>query len=162
MSVSIIFAHILLAISTHWTVDHFKGFCNYLKVSRHSFIFLKAMDIDDILESAETRDSENQPSTVGDDLLSQFKVANFGIGEEDDEMETKTDEVTEDEAKDDDKTWDEIIPEAERKKAVEEEEQKKRMELYLPPRKRKAVTKVALISILTFIAQNRLCENQLY
>ena len=119
------------------------------------------MDIDDILESAETRDSENQPSTVGDDLLSQFKVANFGIGEEDDEMETKTDEVTEDEAKDDDKTWDEIIPEAERKKAVEEEEQKKRMELYLPPRKRKAVTKVALISILTLIAQNRLCENQL-
>ena len=32
------------------------------------------MDIDDILEQAETHDSENHPSTVGDDLLSQFKV----------------------------------------------------------------------------------------
>ena len=33
------------------------------------------MDIDDILESAETHDSEDQPSTAGDDLLSQFKVS---------------------------------------------------------------------------------------
>lgn len=100
------------------------------------------MDIDDILESAETRDSENHPSTAGDDLLSQFKVANFGIGEEDEELETRADETTEDEGRDDEKTWDEIIPETERKKAIEEEEQKKRMELYLPPRKRKTVTKV--------------------
>lgn len=102
------------------------------------------MDIDDILESAETRDSENHPSTAGDDLLSQFKVANFGIGEEDDEMETKAGEATEEEGRDDEKTWDDIIPEAERKKAIEEEEQKKRMELYLPPRKRKTVTKVEI------------------
>jgi len=101
---------------------------------------LQAMDIDDILESAETRDSENHPSTAGDDLLSQFKVANFGIAEEDDEMETPAAEMTE--GKDEEKTWDEIIPEVERKKAIEEEEQKKRMELYLPPRKRKTVTKM--------------------
>ena len=101
------------------------------------------MDIDDILESAETRDSENHPSTAGDDLLSQFKVANFGIGEED-EMETHAGETMGEEGKDEEKTWDEIIPEAERKKAIEEEEQKKRMELYLPPRKRKTVTKVEI------------------
>ena len=111
-------------------------------INHFKFVSFKAMDIDDILESAETRDSENQPATAGDDLLSQFKVANFGIGEEDEEVETQTGETTEDEGKDDERTWDEIIPEAERKKAIEEEEQKKRMELYLPPRKRKTVTKV--------------------
>ena len=105
------------------------------------------MDIDDILESAETRDSENHPSTAGDDLLSQFKVANFGIAEEDDEMETPAAEMTE--GKDEEKTWDEIIPEVERKKAIEEEEQKKRMELYLPPRKRKTVTKVRRLQTLS-------------
>ena len=103
------------------------------------------MDIDDILESAETRDSENHPSTAGDDLLSQFKVANFGIGEEGDEMEAQAGETTEEEGKEEEKSWDEIIPEAERKKAIEEEEQKKRMELYLPPRKRKTVTKVRVL-----------------
>lgn len=39
------------------------------------YFFEQAMDIDDILESAETHDSEDQPSTAGDDLLSQFKVS---------------------------------------------------------------------------------------
>ena len=68
-----------------------------------------------------------------------FKVANFGISEEDDEIQKE--EGTED-LTNDGKSWDDIIPEAERKKALEEEEQKKRMELYLPPRKRRTVAKV--------------------
>ena len=32
------------------------------------------MDIDDILRAAETRDSDDHPQTIGEELLSQFKV----------------------------------------------------------------------------------------
>lgn len=32
------------------------------------------MDIDDILRRAELRESDDQPQTVGEELLSQFKV----------------------------------------------------------------------------------------
>lgn len=32
------------------------------------------MDIDDILRGAETRDSDDHPHTIGEELLSQFKV----------------------------------------------------------------------------------------
>lgn len=32
------------------------------------------MDIDEILKRAETRESDDQPSTMGEELLSQFKV----------------------------------------------------------------------------------------
>lgn len=32
------------------------------------------MDIDDILRRAETRESDDQPQTIGEELLSQFKV----------------------------------------------------------------------------------------
>ena len=32
------------------------------------------MDIDDILRGAETRDSDDHPQTIGEELLSQFKV----------------------------------------------------------------------------------------
>ncbi len=63
-------------------------------------------------------------------------MANFGISEEA-EIEQKVEN-----GENEGKSWDEIIPEVERKKALEEEEQKKRMELYLPPRKRKTVAKV--------------------
>ena len=33
------------------------------------------MDIDDILCRAETRESDDQPQTIGEELLSQFKVS---------------------------------------------------------------------------------------
>ena len=33
------------------------------------------MDIDEILKRAETRDNDPGPSTVGEELLSQFKVS---------------------------------------------------------------------------------------
>lgn len=37
------------------------------------------------------------------------------------------------------KGWDDIIPEADRKKAKEEEEQKKRLQMYMGPRRKKQV-----------------------
>lgn len=36
---------------------------------------LEEMDIDEILKRAETRENDPGPSTVGEELLSQFKVA---------------------------------------------------------------------------------------
>ena len=35
---------------------------------------LQEMDIDDILRGAETREADDHPQTVGEELLSQFKV----------------------------------------------------------------------------------------
>ena len=35
---------------------------------------LQEMDIDEILKRAETRENDPGPSTVGEELLSQFKV----------------------------------------------------------------------------------------
>lgn len=35
------------------------------------------MDIDEILKRAETRENDPGPSTVGEELLSQFKVENI-------------------------------------------------------------------------------------
>lgn len=40
------------------------------------------------------------------------------------------------------KDWDDIIPEAERKKVEDEERLKEEMELYLPPRSRKSLHQV--------------------
>lgn len=42
------------------------------------------------------------------------------------------------------KSWEDIIPETERKNLAEEEEQQKQLELYLPRRPRKSVKKVLL------------------
>ncbi|KAL3867259.1 hypothetical protein ACJMK2_044474 [Sinanodonta woodiana] len=89
------------------------------------------VDIDEILQRAETRDLEGA-SCVGDELLSQFKVVSFD-NLEDEDMDTH--EVHEDSGKD----WDKIIPEVERKKVEEEEKQKELMELHLPPRSRKTI-----------------------
>ena len=82
------------------------------------------MDIDDILSRAEVKEGHGEASK-NDELLSQFKVANFRTEEEPEE-----------------KGWDEIIPENEKAKIEEEEKQKQAMELFLPPRKRRAAKKV--------------------
>lgn len=37
------------------------------------------MDIDEILKRAETRENDPGPSTVGEELLSQFKVKHQGV-----------------------------------------------------------------------------------
>jgi len=62
-------------------------------------------------------------------------MANFAIDEE----SISTPEPT---TQPEIKTWEDIIPEDVRKKAVEEEEQKERLAMFLPPRSRKTVNKV--------------------
>lgn len=86
------------------------------------------MDIDEILKRAETRENDPGPSTVGEELLSQFKVANFSMMEEEEiDMDTERDN----------KNWDDIIPEEQRMRLEEEERQKELAEIYLLPRMRK-------------------------
>lgn len=98
---------------------------------------LQEMDIDDILRAAETRDSDDHPHTIGEELLSQFKVASIAMDE--DEVAGVAQEPN---STDEGKSWSDIIPESDRKKIEEEEEQKKQLELYLPPRNRKTVKKM--------------------
>ncbi len=55
------------------------------------------------------------------------------------EEETKADEKS---PEVEEKNWEDIIPETERKNLEAEEEQQKQLELYLPKRPRKSVKKV--------------------
>ena len=48
------------------------GHVVFLKMS--DFVWFQEMDIDEILKRAETRESDDHPSTMGEELLSQFKV----------------------------------------------------------------------------------------
>lgn len=83
------------------------------------------MDIDEILRLAETRESD-QSSSATDELLSQFKVANFST------MEESAPELEEKPARE----WDEIIPEEQRKKIEEEERQREMEDIFMLPRSR--------------------------
>ncbi|XP_033023929.1 chromodomain-helicase-DNA-binding protein 2-like isoform X2 [Lacerta agilis] len=88
------------------------------------------MDIEEILRLAETRENEASTSAT-DELLSQFKVANFTTMEEEEaELEEKSQ-----------KDWDDIIPEEQRKKVEEEERQKELEEIYMLPRIRSSAKK---------------------
>ncbi|XP_051539181.1 chromodomain-helicase-DNA-binding protein 1 isoform X2 [Myxocyprinus asiaticus] len=91
------------------------------------------MDIDEILKRAETRENDPGPSNVGEELLSQFKVANFSMMD-DEEIEMDTDR--------NDKNWDDIIPEEQRRRLEEEERQKELAEIYLLPRMRKCAKQI--------------------
>uniref|UniRef100_A0A671X5U1 Chromodomain helicase DNA binding protein 2 n=1 Tax=Sparus aurata TaxID=8175 RepID=A0A671X5U1_SPAAU len=83
------------------------------------------MDIEEILRLAETRESD-QGSSATDELLSQFKVANFSSMEESTpELEGKS--IRE---------WDNIIPEEQRKKIEEEEKQREMEDIFMLPRSR--------------------------
>ncbi|XP_028561660.2 chromodomain-helicase-DNA-binding protein 2 isoform X7 [Podarcis muralis] len=88
------------------------------------------MDIEEILRLAETRENEASTSAT-DELLSQFKVANFATMEEE---EAELDEKSQ-------KDWDDIIPEEQRKKVEEEERQKELEEIYMLPRIRSSAKK---------------------
>ncbi|XP_023671128.1 chromodomain-helicase-DNA-binding protein 2 [Paramormyrops kingsleyae] len=83
------------------------------------------MDIDEILRLAETRESD-QGSSATDELLSQFKVANFST------MEESMPELEEKPMRD----WDDIIPEEQRRKVEEEQKQKEMEDIYMLPRSR--------------------------
>ncbi|KAL4617640.1 chromodomain-helicase-DNA-binding protein 1 [Arapaima gigas] len=92
------------------------------------------MDIDEILKRAETRENDPGPSTVGEELLSQFKVANFS---------TMEDEEIDMDADGNSKTWDEIIPEEQRRRLEEEERQKELEEIYMLPRMRNCAKQIS-------------------
>ncbi|XP_010149467.1 PREDICTED: chromodomain-helicase-DNA-binding protein 1-like, partial [Eurypyga helias] len=92
------------------------------------------MDIDEILKRAETRDNEPGPLTVGDELLSQFKVANFSNMDEDD-IELEPEQNL--------RNWEEIIPEVQRRRIEEEERQKELEEIYMLPRMRNCAKQVS-------------------
>ncbi|XP_004625477.1 chromodomain-helicase-DNA-binding protein 1 [Octodon degus] len=92
------------------------------------------MDIDEILKRAETHENEPGPLTVGDELLSQFKVANFANMDEDDiELEPERNS----------KNWEEIIPEDQRRRLEEEERQKELEEIYMLPRMRNCAKQIS-------------------
>ncbi|KAJ8417551.1 hypothetical protein AAFF_G00223940 [Aldrovandia affinis] len=83
------------------------------------------MDIDEILRLAETRESDHGSSAT-DELLSQFKVANFST------MEESAPELEAPAIRD----WDDIIPEEQRRKLEEEAKQKEMEDIYMLPRSR--------------------------
>uniref|UniRef100_A0A8B9G852 DNA helicase n=1 Tax=Amazona collaria TaxID=241587 RepID=A0A8B9G852_9PSIT len=92
------------------------------------------MDIDEILKRAETRENEPGPITVGDELLSQFKVANFSNMDEDD-IELEPEQNL--------RNWEEIIPEVQRRRIEEEERQKELEEIYMLPRMRNCAKQIS-------------------
>ncbi|KAM9841440.1 chromodomain-helicase-DNA-binding protein 1 [Aulostomus maculatus] len=92
------------------------------------------MDIDEILKRAETRENDPGPSTVGEELLSQFKVANFSMMEEE-EMDMDSERSQ--------RSWDDIIPEEQRRRMEEEERQKELEEIYLLPRMRNCAKQIS-------------------
>ncbi|XP_068031690.1 chromodomain-helicase-DNA-binding protein 1-like isoform X2 [Anomalospiza imberbis] len=92
------------------------------------------MDIDEILKRAETRENEPGPLTVGDELLSQFKVANFSNMDEDN-IELEPEQNL--------RNWEEIIPEVQRRRIEEEERQKELEEIYMLPRMRNCAKQIS-------------------
>lgn len=91
-------------------------------------------DIDEILKRAETREEDDGPQTLGDELLSSFKVASFNFNEEEDVNAVTT--TASASAASTSKDWDEIIPEADRLKAEEEVRAKEQGEILMGPRSR--------------------------
>uniref|UniRef100_A0A8C7KHD1 Chromodomain helicase DNA binding protein 2 n=1 Tax=Oncorhynchus kisutch TaxID=8019 RepID=A0A8C7KHD1_ONCKI len=89
------------------------------------------MDIDEILRLAETRESDHGSSAT-DELLSQFKVANFS------NMEESAPDLVERTVPD----WDDIIPEDQRRKLEEEQKQKEMEDIYMLPRSRSSNKRV--------------------
>uniref|UniRef100_A0AAQ4PUS1 Chromodomain helicase DNA binding protein 2 n=1 Tax=Gasterosteus aculeatus aculeatus TaxID=481459 RepID=A0AAQ4PUS1_GASAC len=83
------------------------------------------MDIEEILRLAETRESD-QGSSATDELLSQFKVANFSS------MEESAPEFVDKSIRE----WDDIIPEEQRRKVEEEEKQREMDDIFMLPRSR--------------------------
>ncbi|XP_037307436.2 chromodomain-helicase-DNA-binding protein 2 isoform X2 [Pungitius pungitius] len=83
------------------------------------------MDIEEILRLAETRESD-QSSSATDELLSQFKVANFSS------MEESAPEFVDKSIRE----WDDIIPEEQRRKVEEEEKQREMDDIFMLPRSR--------------------------
>jgi SNF2 family DNA or RNA helicase len=118
------------------------------------------LDIDEVLNRAETR--EEITTSVNDGLLSAFKIASFDFNEEDvtniqpsqnratnssssvpafnpdgSLVQPKSENGDQSQSTQQQKDWDQIIPESIRAKIEEEERLQAQMELYLPPRSRR-------------------------
>ncbi|CAG9533755.1 unnamed protein product [Cercopithifilaria johnstoni] len=95
------------------------------------------VDIDNILQGAETRECDQQNS--GSELLNAFRYADFSFDENKDvptlNVATVQTEVNQKDAAAS-KSWDEIIPEIDRKKFADEERERAEKELFLGPRQR--------------------------
>uniref|UniRef100_A0A8C5D000 Chromodomain helicase DNA binding protein 2 n=1 Tax=Gadus morhua TaxID=8049 RepID=A0A8C5D000_GADMO len=96
------------------------------------------MDIEEILRLAETRESD-QGSSATDELLSQFKVANFS------NMEENGPELQDKNIRD----WDDIIPEDQRRKLEEEERRREMDDIFLLPRSRSSTKRKMTFVILS-------------
>jgi chromodomain-helicase-DNA-binding protein 1 len=106
------------------------------------------MDIDEILSRAEDQQTQaDQSLSLEQELLSKFKVASFAM---DEEPSPPTPSVQKSLAKRresigmpktpvQEKSWEQIIPEDERRKVKEVEEQRARLELFMAPRRKKQV-----------------------
>eukprot|EP00051_Salpingoeca_urceolata_P016866 m.226706 g.226706 ORF g.226706 m.226706 type:complete len:1728 (+) comp18803_c0_seq1:562-5745(+) len=95
---------------------------------------LEEMDIDEVLKQAEEHDSSAQPTSLGDELLSQFKTVDIEMNEEEDEplpAAAKANPKGE-------KRWEDIVPQHVQAKMLEEERQAEVLALYMPKRKRRA------------------------
>ncbi|KAK6105519.1 SNF2 N-terminal domain family protein [Brugia pahangi] len=102
------------------------------------------VDIDNILQGAETRECDQQNS--GSELLNAFRYADFSFDENKDVPSLNvTTAQTEINQKDltTSKSWDEIIPEVDRKKFADEERERAEKELFLGPRQRTKIPEVA-------------------
>ncbi|CAI8057331.1 Chromodomain-helicase-DNA-binding protein 2 [Geodia barretti] len=113
---------------------------------------LQEMDIDDILQRAETQVATEDTCTVADELLSQFKVATFALDEEVGGANVPPATPTEEKALllsptpqsekrrrgrgTEQRGWEEIIPAELLQEVEEEEKQREELQLYLPPRQR--------------------------
>ncbi|KAG8189231.1 hypothetical protein JTE90_013761 [Oedothorax gibbosus] len=95
------------------------------------------VDIDEILSRAEFR--EDQPMSVGEELLSAFKIASINFNEDEVSMQSGGD--TKDQPSERD--WDDIIPENDRKQIEAEQREKEELEMFLPPRSRKTVNRMS-------------------
>lgn len=99
-------------------------------------------DIDEILKRAETRNEDDVPQSMGDELLNSFKVASFNFNE-DEEITAAASLAHPKSSPNGDKDWDQIIPEDERRKIEEEERAKEQVEILLPRNRNKANNKPA-------------------
>ncbi|CAH8567264.1 unnamed protein product [Schistosoma intercalatum] len=98
------------------------------------------VDIDDILNRAETRDTEaTVESNPANALLSSFKVVNLDALEEDTDIKNGNDSLNSSINAGCEKTWDQIIPSEFRGQVKAEQDRKTLVELELGPRRRRPV-----------------------
>jgi hypothetical protein len=92
---------------------------------------LEEMDLDLILNNAETHDTDHAAENgISSELLSAFNTVDIATNE--DEVDERLAPLA--------KSWDEIIPEEDRKRVQQEEEDARLREMYLGPRNRKQVS----------------------